>query len=170
MLITTEQMAEALRAVVDDVAQAVANRILAHKEQYGHYGLLPLHTLHSRALQSLGAILAALEADSYQVLLNQLSGLQQTRLRTGYDPATVLTIMGVINEEILHAVIADNSGNIYLCAALRTKLHLYLNASRLQLARLNMLIAPDERTETDPELGQIMILPEVQLTEPRIGA
>jgi hypothetical protein len=163
MVITTEQMAAALRAVADDVAQSVAERILAHKEQYGNYGLLSAPTLHSRAAQSLNAIFVAIEADSYQVLLNQLSGVQQARLRTGYDPATVLVVMGVIQEELVRAVIANNPGNVFLCAAIRAKLHTFLNASRLQLARLNMLILPDERNEADPDLGQIMILPEVKL-------
>ena len=147
-----ETMLTAFDLVMGQVAVDVSKKLITDKINFEIYSRLSYEQVLERISLILETMIEAIETNKPDPLIKLANQIIETRLRTGYDPNTLLKAINLIAEEFIVAAAATKPDEPYFAQAIRRRLSYIINSSKLHLANLNLTIPIAERNRIDPDL------------------
>ena len=147
------EVAGVMRGIDSTLTTNIITKILVSPKSYIPYSQLPIEQLTLRVQVALISLQQSFEQDSTKPMMAYLDKVFEARLKSNYDPNVIIRLVDLIAKECIDGVRTALPQNQVLQMLAERRFNLINNQSKLHLANLNLIIAPQERTNPDKELN-----------------
>ncbi len=151
-MVQNQELVEVLNNVAETVVERVARQLISDKKRFSSYSGLSYEQALQRVYPPVRAVIASVEAGSFNPMMHLMDRIIEARLRTGYEPNVVLRVIDLFADELLKASLEAHPNDPLFATSMRRRLTFLNNQTKLHLANINLSIPIAERTEIDPEL------------------